>query len=315
MSIIAKALKKYREKGFFGLIGAALMKVSFVRMMNHRRIMHYLRTHYDYVIQRYKDYAPPPSQPNYVSEYAGVIWSMWWQGEENCPEVVKLCWASMRKHCGSHKLIIITKYNYQNYVTIPEHVLAKVESGAITLTHLSDIIRVNLLVKYGGFWLDSTIFVAKDIPEEIFLSEYFTIKRTSDIDPSNFSVSGSRWTGYCISAHEKNSLLFTFLTDFLSEYWRTQGKLIDYLLIDYLIALAFEEFPEFYRAWSSLPVNNTDSWGLLRRLINKPWDPEEYSQLTSSTQFFKLTYKRKFDKVTPSGQETFYGRLLSEYGI
>ena len=60
MSIIANALKKYREKGFFGLIGTALMKVSFVRMMNHRRIMNYLRTHYDYVIRRYRDYAPSP---------------------------------------------------------------------------------------------------------------------------------------------------------------------------------------------------------------------------------------------------------------
>lgn len=64
MSIITKALNKYREKGFFGLIGAvlmkALMKVRFFRMMKHRYIMRYLRTHYDYVIQRYKDYAPPP---------------------------------------------------------------------------------------------------------------------------------------------------------------------------------------------------------------------------------------------------------------
>ena len=122
----------------------------------------------------------PPSRPNYVPNSSGVIWSMWWQGEENCPEVVKLCWASMRKHCGSHKLIIITKDNYQDYVTIPEYILAKVEAGSLLLAHLADIIRVNLLAKYGGLWLDSTIFVAKEIPEEVFSMEFFTIKRVKD---------------------------------------------------------------------------------------------------------------------------------------
>ena len=206
---------------------------------------------------------------------------MWWQGEEDCPEVVKLCWASIRKHCGSHKLIIITKDNYQEYITLPEHVLAKAESGSICLAHLSDVIRFYLLTKYGGLWIDSTIFVAKDIPEEIFSMEFFTIKRVKDHDYSTIAISLGRWTGYLLGARDSNSLLFTYLADFLSEYWKAEDEAITYAFFDHIIAIALEEFPEFYRAWSSLPVNNTDSWGLSRRLINKPWNPEEYSQLTA----------------------------------
>ena len=240
---------------------------------------------------------------------------MWWQGEDNCPDVVKLCWASMRKHCGSHKLIIITKDNYQDYVTLPEHITAKFEAGFITLTHLSDIIRVNLLAKYGGTWMDSTLFVADDIPEEVFSSEYYTIKRVKDKDYSNHCVSLSRWTTYMFSVCERSSLLFSFLTDFFREYLNMHDNFIDYTLFDYAIALAFDEFPTFHQAWKKIPVNNVDSWALLRRLINKEWDVEEYLKLTQSTKFFKLTYKEKFDKITPSGVETFYGHLLSEYNL
>ena len=60
MSIIEKVIRKYKEKGLSGILFAVFMRFSFVRMVKHRRIMSYLKQHYDYVIQRYKDYAPPP---------------------------------------------------------------------------------------------------------------------------------------------------------------------------------------------------------------------------------------------------------------
>mgnify|MGYP002626093199 CR=1 FL=1 len=240
---------------------------------------------------------------------------MWWQGEDNLPAIVRLCFASMRKHCGSHRLIIITKDNYQEYITIPEHILAKVQSGSITLTYLSDIIRVNLLAKYGGLWMDSTIFVAGEIPEEIFSMEYFTIKHDKDRDLNQTCISFDRWTGYCFAARDRNNLLFSFLSDMCSEYWKNHDSLIDYLLIDYFIALPFKEFPEFHKAWQNIPVNNVNSWGLLHHLVNNELDAEKYSYMTKTTQFFKLSWKEKFNTKTSSGIKTTYGRLLSEYGI
>ena len=241
---------------------------------------------------------------------------MWWQGEDSCPEVVRLCWASIRKHCGTHKLNIITKDNYQDYITLPEHIIAKVKSGAITLTHLSDIIRVNLLAKYGGLWLDSTIFVADDIPEEVFSMEYYTIKNGFVRDWSASNISNSRWTVFCFAAGRSNSLLFCFMSDLLSEYCKAHNRFIAYFLTDYVLAIAIEEFPEFYQAWTKIPVNNTE-WNKLCQIFknNEEWSAEEYSKLTATTNFFKLTYKAEFDVKSSSGRETFYGHLLSEYNL
>ena len=164
MLVFHKLTTRYRERGFWALLTYITRKtaphLSFVGRMMHKFVLSYLRKHYDYVIQRYKHYTPSPSASNRLPEYEGVIWSMWWQGEENLPKVVQLCRASLKRHCGNHKIIIITKDNYKDYVTLPEHIISKVQAGYISLTHLSDIIRAELLVKYGGLWIDSTIFVA-----------------------------------------------------------------------------------------------------------------------------------------------------------
>ncbi len=55
---------QYQNKGFFGLLlfitQKIVMHLPFVGRIVHAYILSYLRRHYDYVIQRYKDYAPPP---------------------------------------------------------------------------------------------------------------------------------------------------------------------------------------------------------------------------------------------------------------
>ncbi len=147
MSILEKVIKKYRQMGLLGVFAAVFRKI-FVdplvrecKITKRRCIRYYLRKRYSYVIKKYKHYTPPVDTKGCSLEYDGVIWSMWWQGEKYCPKTIKLCLASIRKHCGSHKFILITKDNYREYINIPEDIIAKVNAGYISFTHLSDIIR------------------------------------------------------------------------------------------------------------------------------------------------------------------------------
>ena len=256
---------------------------------------------------------------------------MWWQGEDNCPTVVKLCWASLRKHCGNHKVIIITKDNYKDYVTLPEYIISKVKAGYISFTHLSDIIRADLLVKYGGLWIDSTMFVADDIPEEAFFHgmkqvkthtfpgrkrafslEYYTIRYFEKPVYDWYTISFYRWAGFCFAAKNTDSLLFSFMREMFYEYWKNHDKLMHYLLIDYFLAIAFDEFPEFRQAWENIPVNNSHC---LKLAAYESWDAEKYAELRQTTRLFKMTYKVKYPVKTDSGNETVYGHLLAEYGM
>ena len=244
------------------------------------------------------------------SETPAPIWTMWWQGTDDLPELVKMCHASVNRHRGKHPFKIITRDNYQEYVSLPDHIMDKVRSGAITITHLSDIIRFALLSQYGGLWLDSTVFVSDRLPEDIFTAEYFTVKRP--LTPKNGNVSQDRWTNF-LHAGQKGNLLCRFVYDFFIEYWRTQNSLINYFLIDYTIELANQELPPCRKLLDAVPLMNDDLYRLEKKM-NTKWDPAVFEEIKKNALFSKLSWRKGGRKQTPSGEETIYGHLVNLTG-
>ena len=53
----------------------------------------------------------------------------------------------------------ITEKNYKDYVNMPDYIIRKQQSGEIDLTHFSDILRMMLLARHGGIWMDSTLLI------------------------------------------------------------------------------------------------------------------------------------------------------------
>ena len=183
----------------------------------------------------------------------------------------------------------------------------KVGSGAITITHLSDIIRFALLSQYGGLWLDSTIFVADRIPEEIFTSGYFTVRRPST--PKNGHVAQDRWTSF-LQAGKKGNLLCRFVFDFFLEYWKAQDYLINYFLVDYTIRLACDELPQCRKLMDAVPVMNDDLYRL-EDMMNAKWDSSVFEEIKKKALFSKLSWRKESKKRTFSGEETIYGHLVN----
>ena len=242
-----------------------------------------------------------------ASEMPAPIWTMWWQGADDLPELVRMCHASVNRHRGKHPFKIITRDNYQEYVSLPDHIMDKVKSGVITITHLSDIIRFALLSQYGGLWLDSTVFVSDRLPEDIFTAEYFTVKRP--LTPKNGNVAQDRWTNF-LHAGQKGNLLCRFVYDFFLEYWKMQNYLINYFLIDYAISLACDEIPQCRKLLDAVPLMNDDLYRL-EKMLNAKWDPAVFEEIKMNALFSKLAWRKGGKKQTPSGEETIYGHLLN----
>ena len=302
---IRKKIQFYREFGFkvafASFCSSAFRHPMAVTRWKDKVLVNYLEKNYGYIIQKYKN-----STKNDTQEPSNIIWSIWWQGEENAPEVVKACFASVRRHCGNKIFKVITEKNFRDYIELPEHIFKKVSDGVITLTHFSDILRFYLLSRYGGMWIDATIFTAADISAEIFERDYYVIRHEENFH--SYGVNRDRWITY-LQAAKKNNFLCSFGYDFLVEYWKERNFLIDYMLIDYAVELAYQNFPEVKNMLDSVPLNNPEIEGL-RPLLNSKWDEKKFAALTSSTTFFKLTWKHKFEKNI-SGSETFYGRIIN----
>ena len=298
----SRFLELFRDFGpGIALSSAAASSFKRAAPMKHRRILAYLREKYGGFISGCE------SADVRQGGNCGAIWTMWWQGEDNMPETSRMCLASMRRGKGSHPLRIITQDNYRDYLTLPDYVLGKVNSGAITLTHFSDIVRFGLLHEYGGLWLDSTIFVAGGIPEYIFGLDYYTVRRPCPV--RNYNIVKNRWTNF-LHASRKGNLLCRFMLDFFLEYWKTHTSLIDYFLIDYALYIAYTEIPRCRAILDSVPVVNCDIYRL-ESLLNDKWDLEVFRAVERDTHFSKLTNKRRFRK-SRFGHETFYGHLCAE---
>lgn len=232
------------------------------------------------------------------------IWLFWWQGEESMPELVSNCKKSIIHNCGTHPVILVTKDNYKQYVNLPRYILEKISNQTISLTHFSDILRVNLIAEHGGYWLDATIFCTSLIKEEIFQRPIYTGRNPGK---DFYNISQWRWTGYAISGWKGNAL-FCYARDFFNEYWKKEHYLIDYYLIDYVICLVYNKIPLVKDLIESIEINNV-SQTLLQHEFNEPYTDEKFENLLKSeTWLYKLTWKQKYRLYTEDGKETIYNK-------
>lgn len=233
------------------------------------------------------------------------IFVSWWQGYERAPLLVEKCIDSIKNHSKVHPVLIITQDNWKEYLDLPEYILEKVKNKEITLTHLSDILRMGLLNKHGGMWLDATIYVARDIPEEYFNMPLFTIKYPK----SKSRITKGRWTGYCLASMKRNNPLMSYCFEIFLEYWKQHNKLFEYLFIDYVIAYAYDKIPIIRTLIDSVPENNIGVQDLVIAL-NDPYDPDEYQRLLESSIFFKLKWQKEYE-LTVNGKDTVYKHFIT----
>lgn len=279
---------------------------GFFSSFKQRYILHYLMTRSggQEIVSSYKDRT---CDPNENIGATSPIWVCWWQGEEQMPDIVKACYHSIQKHACTHPVILITSENYQKYVDIPEEILNKQKSGIIDITHFSDILRMMLLRKHGGIWMDSTLLIpSKKLddfihPEDIFWSCHHK--------PIYHNVSRGGWVSFFVACG-KGNLLPSIIADLHLSYWRKHNKLIDYLLLDYTFAIARAHVPAIRHMIEQIPIT---VMGPLGKCLNDEYTEEAWQKFCTDYDFHKLTYKIPLQKKTPEGKKTFYGHIMEEF--
>ena len=231
------------------------------------------------------------------------IWFFWLQGEENLPLIPQLCLQSIRKHANGHKVIVLTADNYREYVAIPDTLLTMYREGRIKAAHFADILRINLLAQQGGLWLDATMLVTADLPQEIFEMPFFSIKTENQ----GYFVSQCRWAVFCLGAAKGNPL-FVQLASLFEQYLTTTDLFVDYFLFDNFIDMLYQRYPVIGKQIDALPLNNSRVHDMAPLLCNKVTE-EEYANLTRETYMFKLSYKLFEPSALVGDKENLYNRI------
>ncbi|MCC8192285.1 MAG: capsular polysaccharide synthesis protein [Ruminococcus sp.] len=263
-----------------------------------RTVQNKLELEFSDIILKYSDCEVPE-----CNDDESNIWTFWWQGEERMPDIVKLCISSMRKN--GKNVHVFSADKLKEYIEIPQYITDKFNDGSISLAHLSDIVRMKVLRKNGG-WLDATIFVSTAISPEVFQLSYYTGKLQEKFN--KYCVSHYRWNGSVLTGVH-NFPFFSFADDCFMRYWSSHEVIIDYFLIDYVTAIAFEHFDWFKNAYNMVPQNNKDIFQLKEKL-NEEFDAAKYKDLTDETCFFKLNWKMKCEEGN-----TYFNQLKKEYHL
>lgn len=256
----------------------------------------------DWLMSKYKNLVPDKFLKNKqeVNIKNLPIWVFWFQGESAMPEVVKLCYHSILLNSNGRKVYLLSKENLFQYVEMPDYILSNLKSGNITYTNFSDILRVCLLNKYGGTWIDATVYVTAPIDNQSSNVFFDSIK----INPiENGTISNYRWASFYLFSYPQSPAMECF-RNIMFAYWKDgYKKIIDYLFIDYTFELLYRVNDEFKSIIDSIPIANTHLYDLYA-VLNKPYS--NYKNIKwKDSHFFKLS--RKFNK---KGMGTVYDEMV-----
>ena len=270
------------------------------RASKHKAILKYLEKHYKVLIDRYIQISDKSNNyPTAVLSADCPIWVCWFQGEKSMPPIVKGCYATIKRHAGLHPVKLITIENYSEYVSIPQYIIDKHERKELSYTAFSDILRNNLLADHGGIWLDASIYLTDELKD--WERPFCTIKQ--DRPDDNLYVSGYRWTSFCLGG-VKGNLLNSFVKDFFNVYFQKEKIMIDYFLIDYAIALGYENVPAIKKLVDDVPYTSPDLYFMQINLTSEVTD-EEFNRVIRNTSIFKLNRRVK----DPTDKHSLYYRL------
>lgn len=219
----------------------------------------------------------------------GTIWQFWDQGLEYAPELVKKCHESVcRNMPNGFEVVLLSKKTLSDYIHLPDYIWDKYEKGYISTTHLSDIIRLELLCTYGGCWVDATVFCSDRIPMYMLTGNMFVFKL-----PAVLSSSVVKMSNWWISSDKANKLIH-LTRQMLYEYWKQEIDAGNYFLFHIIMSKLIDEDPDCGSVFQKMPYFNSGNAHVLQGKLGAQYDEEEWQVIRNASCVHKLTHKNKY---------------------
>ncbi|MBP3817731.1 MAG: hypothetical protein J6H31_05450 [Butyrivibrio sp.] len=232
-----------------------------------------------------------------------TVWVMWLQGIDKAPDIVKKCIDSQKKYMPGKKFIFLDESNISQYVKLPDHIEQKRKKGIIGNAHYSDLVRNELLIKYGGYWIDSTVLMTdgnliKKIDEmPLFMPSYYYFGFNPEIMELN---------NWFIHSCTNNDML-CLLQKMLFEYWKDYNYASNY----YIYHIFGTIVNDFYKdEFESIPIVSQAQSHVLATYIYDEFNQEKYELLKETTGIHKLSTRFEDEKINKKG--SFYDVVINQ---
>ncbi len=233
---IKKVLHNYKNFGFiygtsFLLTKTVLRKYEY---LTRRRAIKILDNDFGYIYKREK------SKGVNNNKFEKNIFVFWGQGFNKLPEIPKKSLDSIKKIYPDYKIYEITLENYKEYISLDKNLIHLFEIGKISIQTFSDILRYNLVYKYGGVWCDLTLlfFDKIDFVKQLRMNDFYSLNIECEEKERLWGkVYDITYTTFFF-ATKKGSHILKAIVDSYEEYYKKYDFVIDYFLNDYFTILA-----------------------------------------------------------------------------
>jgi hypothetical protein len=216
-----------------------------------------------------------------------VIWSLWLQGPEAAPDLVRACLASWTNQNPGWVHHILTRDTLPLF--LPEagkegSLLARDLSPAA----LSDVVRIELLSRFGGVWVDATCYCLQPLDDwltEAMRAGFFA-----------FSQPGpNRMLSSWFLSSEPASPILRAWKRRTEAFWEQRREAEDYFWLHHLFRVAYDEDPSVRATWEVVPKISADGphcFYPYEQSLLGPIDPDRLRMVeTAKMRVLKLTHK------------------------
>jgi hypothetical protein len=210
----------------------------------------------------------------------GPIWQFWEQGADEAPPVVKACLRSVQRNKGDRQLVVLDDRTIENHIELPGHVWDK--RARMSRQHFSNFIRLSLLHRHGGTWLDATILLRQPVPPEIEREDFYILRETTR-HPRLVET-------WFMHAHKGHPLVETVLHG-LADYWKKYDELHEYFMFPYHFEASLLLHRRLRRDFLRMPQISAEQPHELQWQLFNPFDEAAHRAVFDRFWLHKLTHR------------------------
>lgn len=248
-------------------------------------------------IQRIADYYKPKN----INFKTAPVFIFWDQGYDKAPPIVKVMIDRMKKIYGS-RLVILNGENLEAYVDLSAGIRKFRERER---AFFADFVRTELLLKYGGTWIDSTAFTTKRFDHEV---TSILTETESNFYALRIPKNPYRISNWFLSTNQINNRIIALMYSALLIYTEKYNHTFEYYqyhsFFEFLTQLDREAHDDFLRNYKD--DYQPHAHDVLSHFRND-WDEKLFESLVNRCPIQKLTYRSNLLHLRT---QSFYKTIL-----
>lgn len=177
------------------------------------------------------------------------VFLYWAQGWDQAPDLVKRVRDTWVFHNPTWEVVTLDDSTLSDWIDVP---VLNNRPDNLTVQAASDIIRMNLLNRYGGIWADATMMCPRPLTEWV----------DQALDPEGFWMyhggPGGRYAALFFLASKPGSLIVSRWKGAIDRFWENPPAEYAYQWVDHLFLNLVRTDPQFSESWNRVPYQWCD---------------------------------------------------------